>query len=141
LLLIAAASVQPARAADAAPGYDSRALSAIAMHWMSEWDAQNWASCWQEFCPLVQANERDFKWSLREFYHQEFLGKPLSRKFVNLERTMIRGEIVIVEFETTFEHKGLRSEGVYLEKESNGAWTIYAHWTKALTEEWPGLYR
>ena len=114
-------------------------LSAIALHWLADWDAKNWDACWNAFRPDVRLNIRVAldRWDLRAKYFQEHLGKLNSRKFTGVESTIIPGDVVIVEFASSFEHVGPRSEGVYLARAADGAWSIYGFWNKSVTARWP----
>jgi hypothetical protein len=141
LLLIAAVGVRPVRGADANSNEDPSALSAIALHWLADWDARNWEACWNAFSPEIKGNIRLDKWSLAEGYFEDHLGKLRSRKFTKIETTIIPGDVEIVEFESSFEHVGNRSEGIYLQKGSKGSWSVYALVIKPMSAEWPRQYR
>jgi hypothetical protein len=137
LFVIAAIAAGPMRAEGDVSKDDSAGLSAIALHWLADWDARNWAACWNAFSPDVKGNIRLDRWSLAEGYFKDHLGDLKSRKFAKVDSTLIPGDIVIVEFDSLFEHKGPRSEGIYLEKEPNGSWGVYALVNKPVTAEWP----
>ncbi len=132
----------PARAAEGALNENPSILEPIATRWLADWDAGNWEVCWNAFSPQVQGNSRLDKWTVRETNLRYELGKALSRKFIQVDGTLFPGDVVvIVEFETTFEHKGVMSEGVFLKQEPNGTWSIAAHVIKAPDEAWPRDWR
>jgi hypothetical protein len=140
LFLIAAMAIFPVRTASAADSdEDPSVLSAISMNWLTDWDAMNWDACWNAFSPDVRLNIRVAldRWDLRAKYFQEHLGKLNSRKFSKVESTIIPGDVVIVEFASSFEHVGPRSEGIYLEKLADGSWSVYGYWNKPVTTRWP----
>lgn len=143
LFLIAVMAVCPVRTARAADSKeDPGALSAVALHWLADWDAKNWDACLNAFRPDVRLNIREAldRWNLRAKYFQEHLGKLNFRKFSKVESTVIPGDVVIVEFASSYEHEGPRSEGVYLSKTDDGAWSVYAYWNKPVTARWPRQY-
>jgi hypothetical protein len=129
--------VHPARASDETRKDDSNTQTAVALHWLADWDARNWEACWNGFSPEIKANIRLYKWDLAEGYYKDRLGGAQTRKYLRTESTLIPGNVVIVEFEVTFEHKGLRNEGVYLEKQPDGSWSVYALVNKPVNAMWP----
>jgi hypothetical protein len=137
LCLIGSMGVGPVRAAAEGVKDESNAQTAIALHWLADWDARNWEACWNGFSPEIKANIRLYKWNLAEGYYKDRLGGAQTRKFLRIESTLIPGNVVIVEFEVTFEHKGLRNEGVYLEKQPDGSWSVYALVNKPVSSMWP----
>jgi hypothetical protein len=141
VFLIGAFTVPPTRAADSdASIADPSVVSAIASQWLANWNARNWEACWNAFSPDVRLNIKLYKWDIREGYYEDHLGKLISRKFLKVERTLIRGDVVIVEFESTYEHVGLRNEGIYLEMAGSTALGIYAMVNKPTSVEWPWLF-
>jgi hypothetical protein len=142
LAAVAALVLPPVHAAGGALTENPSILEPIATRWLADWDAGNWEVCWNAFSPQIQGNSRLDKWTVRETNLRYDLGKAISRKFVQIDGTLFPGDVVvIVEFDTTFEHKGVMSEGVFLKQEPNGSWSIAAHVIKAPDEHWPRDWR
>jgi hypothetical protein len=132
-------AVRPLCAADAVAKDDTGMLVEIASRWLVDWDAANWAACFNASSPVAKGIGKFDQWSRNETRQQQILGKLISRKFNRVEDTFYRGEVVIVVFDTTFEHKGLCSEGVYLRKEPDGKWWYVRHLVKPPTQRWLNL--
>jgi hypothetical protein len=137
LILVATIAVCPVRAANSDSKPVPAAIATTVSVWLAAWDAGDWTACWNGFSPAGQANMRLDKWSSHARSSQEILGKLQSRKFIGVEKTVLRGEVVRAVFDSIYAHRGLMSEGVYVEKQPDGSWKVSAHWTKAKTAPWP----
>jgi len=137
LLLVVAIAVCPVRAANSDLKHDSDVSVATASAWLAEWDAGHWKACWNDFSSTLQSDGSLDKWSRHAFSVQEVLGKLQSRKLIGVQETRLRGKVMRVVFDVTFEHKGLLSEGVNVEKQSDGSWKVSGHWIKPKTAPWP----
>jgi hypothetical protein len=131
MLLVAAFAVSSVRAADAAAKDESSVVSEIALHWLADWDAGDYAKCWGQLGPMAQKTQPLEKFIEQSKSTHAQTGKILERKLLevvgppNLNGKPIPvNTFVKVRFQASFEHKAGVIESVVVRKQADSSWKI-----------------
>lgn len=113
---------------------ESEALSA-AERWLALIDRGDAAASWAETAKLFQAAVDEARWAESLEAARRPLGRPVARSVQSMQYATELpgapdGEYVVLEFETTFEHKKKGGERVVMMKEPDGSWRAAGYYVR-----------
>ncbi len=127
LLLLAAFTFALALAVEPVSTNDSGVVPDIASHWIAEWDAGHWSTCWNQFNSEIRGKITLDDWGKRAADTQKRIGKVTGRKLAKVVGPTNAETTVTVQFEASFEYLGACSEKLMLEKQPDGTWSVAGH--------------
>ena len=106
-----------------------------ATRWLALVDDGEYGTSWQEAAGYLRRAMPKDQWETRFAAFREALGAVVSRKIVSAEyRTSLAGapdgEYVVIQFETSFEHKKRAVETVTPMLEGDGSWRVSGYYIK-----------
>jgi len=132
LLLVLLACASPISFAQQKPEQLAQASSEA---WLGLVDSGKYADSWQEASSLFKAAVTKEKWEDMLRPVRSPLGKVLTRKLKSATYTKTLpgapdGEYVVVQFETSFEHKQAATETVTPTLDKDGKWRVSGYFIK-----------
>jgi Protein of unknown function (DUF4019) len=103
--------------------------------WLALVDSGKYADSWQESASLFKAHVTKGQWSSMIAATRDPLGKVVSRKLKNAQYTKTLpgapdGEYVVIQFDTSFEHKQSAVETVTPMLDKDGKWRVSGYFIK-----------
>lgn len=116
------------------PAKETAALSA-AEKWLATVDAGNYAASWSDAAEYFRNAVKPEQWEQAVQAARKPLGKPVSRKVqTKVYKTSLPGapdgEYVVIQFETSFEHKKAGIETVTPMMDKDGKWRVSGYYIK-----------
>ncbi len=113
---------------------ETEALAA-AERWLALIDRGDAAASWAETARLFQAAVDEARWKESLEAAQRPIGRPVARSVRSMQYATELpgapdGEYVVLEFETTFEHKKNGAERVVMMKEPDGEWRTAGYYVR-----------
>ena len=115
-------------------GKEAAAVSA-AERWLATVDAGNYAASWKEAAEFFRNAVRPEQWEQSIKAARKPLGKIISRKVqTKIYKTSLPGapdgEYVVIQFETSYEHKKTATETVTPMIDKDGKWRVSGYYIK-----------
>ncbi|MGC2540885.1 MAG: DUF4019 domain-containing protein, partial [Candidatus Sulfotelmatobacter sp.] len=103
--------------------------------WLALVDSGKYAQSWQEAAPLFKAAVSNEQWQRALEASRDPLGKLLSRKLKSARYTKTLpgapdGEYVVIQFDSSFEHKQSAVETVTPMLDKDGKWKVSGYYIK-----------
>ena len=103
--------------------------------WLSLVDSCKYADSWQQAAQLFKAAVTKEQWQSTVGGVRAPLGKMLSRKFKSAQYTKMLpgapdGEYVVIQYDTTFEHKQSAVETIIPMLDKDGKWRVSGYFIK-----------
>ncbi len=136
LVLVAWAIAAPARGADPAAGGDrEKAAESAARSWLALVDAGKYGESWDAAAAFFQAAITRDQWKHALDKVRRPLGSVSSRKllgaqFVTDIPNAPKGEYVVIQFGTDFEHRAGAIETITPMKDRDGSWRVSGYFIK-----------
>ncbi|HEY8380279.1 MAG TPA: DUF4019 domain-containing protein [Nannocystis sp.] len=113
---------------------ESEALAA-AERWLALIDRGDAAASWAAAARLFQEAVDEPRWTQSLEAAQRPLGRPVARRIQSMNYATELpgapdGEYVVLEYETTFEHKRKGAERVVMMKEPDGSWRAAGYYVR-----------
>jgi hypothetical protein len=136
LLVLGAAAVMPARGADPAVAADAeKAGEAASLSWLGIVDAGRYGESWDAGSTLFRSSLTRDQWEAALDKVRRPLGKVTSRKllaakFLTEIPNAPKGEYVVIQFDTDFEHKASAVETITPMKDRDGTWRVAGYFIR-----------
>ena len=106
-----------------------------AQSWLALVDSGRYADSWQESASLFKAHVTDDQWSSMIAATRDPLGKVVSRKLKSAQYTKTLpgapdGDYVVIQFDTSFEHKQSAVETITPMLDKDGKWRVSGYFIK-----------
>jgi len=103
--------------------------------WLAMIDAGKYADSWQEAAPLLKTHVTQDQWTKMVGPVRDPLGKVLSRKLKSATYTKTLpgapdGEYVVIQYDTSFEHKQSAVETITPMLDKDGKWRVSGYFIK-----------
>ena len=103
--------------------------------WLAQVDSGKYAESWQEASSLFKAHVTSDQWQGMVKPVREPLGKVTSRKFksANFTKTLPGapdGQYVVIQYDTSFEHKQSATETITPMLDKDGKWRVSGYFIK-----------
>jgi len=107
----------------------------VALGWLKLIDDGDYGKSWDEMAALFRGAVRKADWEKTMDLYGKGFGKVVSRKVESERHTRYlltgpAGEYVIIEFESSFEHKSKAAETVTLMRDRDGVWRVTNYFIK-----------
>jgi len=116
-------------------GANEKAADAAAQKWLAVVDAGNYAESWKQAASAFRKAVTAEQWNAALSASRGLYGALVSRKLRSAEyRTSLPGapdgEYVVIQYDSSFEHKKSAVETVTPMKDSDGAWRVSGYYIK-----------
>jgi len=128
-LALAGCNKQPA------PTATDQAAIASAQTWVALVDGENYSRSWDEAAAVAKAAVNQAAWETSIRAARAPLGKLVSRKLKSAQATTALpgapdGSYVVIQFDTTFEHKAVAVETITPMLQKDGKWRVSGYFIK-----------